>query len=332
MKLEDIRKRIRAARGEAPVDLILQNGKIVDVFSGVIAEKDVAVLDGVIVGIGVYGNGREIVDVKEKYVIPGLIDSHFHIESSMMTPRNLAASLLVHGSTTLISDPHEIANVMGLDGIRFLIAESSDLPFDIFYMAPSCVPATHLETSGAVLEASDLSQLMDEKRILGLAEVMNFPGILNGQEDLLEKVFLYRERILDGHCPGLSGKDLQAYVTAGMRSDHEISGFSEASEKLQSGMMIMVREGTSAKNLEAILPLVSEKNERRFCFVSDDLHPEDIGRRGHLDGILKKATALGLDKISAIRMATLNPAEHFGLKDRGALAPGIQSPTRLSGK
>ena len=311
--MKNFRKMIDAAKGDAPSDLILKGGSIVDVFSGEILQSDIAIFDGVIVGVGAYNKGREIVDVEGKWIVPGLIDGHFHVESSMMTPHELAASLLIHGTTTLVSDPHEIANVMGLEGVRFMIEESKRVPFDIFYMAPSCVPATHLETSGAVLKASDLMSLKDEKSVLGLAEVMNFPGILSGMEELLKKIVLFRDDVIDGHCPGLKGNDLQAYLTVGIRSDHEISEPSEAAEKLRSGMMIMIREGTSAKNLEAILPIVNKKNERRFCFVADDLHPEDIKRRGHLDYTLKKAVKKGLDTTSAIRMVTLNPSEYFGL-------------------
>jgi adenine deaminase len=327
--LKNLKKKIRAAKGEAPADLILKGGKVVNVFSGEILDNDVALLDGVIVGVGTYENGEKTVNVEGKWILPGFIDGHFHIESSMMRPQELAASLLVHGTTTLVSDPHEIANVMGLEGVRYMMKESSNIPFDIFYLAPSCVPATHLETSGGALKASELQILKDDKSVLGLAEVMNFPGVLECDDELLKKIIVYTGDIIDGHCPGLGGNNLQGYIAAGMRSDHEISEISEASEKLRSGMMIMIREGSSAKNLEDILPLVNEKNERRFCIVSDDLHAEDIKKRGHLDGTLKKAVGMGLDRITAIRMVTLNPSEYFGLKDRGAVAAGLKADLLL---
>ena len=243
----------------------------------------------------------------------------------MLAPKELGAALLVHGTTAIVSDPHEIANVLGLEGIRFMLQESSGIPFDIFFMAPSCVPATDLETAGADLGPSDLSELKDEPRILGLAEMMNFPGLLMGNKAVLEKIALFEDQILDGHCPLLSGQELQAYLSTGIRSDHETSNRAEGLEKVEAGMMLMIREGTSAKNLEEFLPLINSRNSRRFCFVSDDLHAEDIEKRGHLNFILKKAVHLGLDPVTAIQLVTLNPAEYFGLKDRGAIAPGYRA-------
>ncbi|UCF85838.1 MAG: adenine deaminase [Desulfobacteraceae bacterium] len=317
-----LKKRIFAARGEIPADLVLRGGRIVNVFSGEIQEKDVAIYDGVIVGVGAHYHGKEEVDLSGKWIVPGLIDGHFHIESSMLVPCELAAALLIHGTTTLIADPHEIANVMGLEGIRLMLRESSALPFDFFFMAPSCVPATHLETAGATLTASDLSALKEESRVLGLAEMMNFPGVLMGDEEVLDKIVLFRDHIVDGHCPLLIGHGLQAYLTAGIRSDHEATDRQEGREKVESGMMLMIREGTSAKDLEELLPLINNKNSHRFCFVSDDLHAEDILQRGHLDFTVKKAIQLGLDPVTAIKLVTLNPATYFGLKDRGAIAPG----------
>ena len=320
--VESLKKRIFAARGEIPADLVLKGAKIVNVFSGEIQEKDVGIYDGVIVGVGAHYHGKDEVDLSGKWIVPGLIDGHFHIESSMLAPRELASALLIHGTTTLIADPHEIANVMGLPGIHFMLKESNAIPFDIFFMAPSCVPATPLETAGATLTAADLSTLKNEPRILGLAEMMNFPGVLMGDEEVLEKIVLFRAQVVDGHCPLLGGHDLQAYLTAGIRSDHEATNPQEGLEKVESGMMLMVREGTSAKELEGLLPLINNKNSRRFCFVSDDLHAEDIQERGHLDFIVKKAIQQGLDPVTAVQLATLNPAQYFGLKDRGAIAPG----------
>ncbi len=321
---ETIRARILAARGDVPADLVLKGGRVVNVFSGEIQKGDVALYDGIIVGVGEKYRGREEIDLRGKWLAPGLIDGHLHIESSMLPPSRLAPELLVHGTTTIVSDPHEIANVLGPDGVRFMLDQSLSIPFDIYFMAPSCVPATHLETAGAALRASDLSELKDEPRVLGLAEMMNFPGVIMGDEEVLKKIALFKDRILDGHCPLLSGHDLQAYLTAGIGSDHETSGFAEGHEKLANGMMIMIREGTNAKNLAELLPLVNNRNARRFCIVSDDLHAEDIKRQGHLDATLKKAVRLGLDPVTAIQLVTLNPAEYFGLRDRGAIAPGYR--------
>ncbi len=320
-----LKKRILAARKEIPADLVLKNGRIINVFSGKIQKKDIAVFEDVIVGLGFNYKGKIEVDLGEKWVVPGLIDGHLHIESSMLCPSELAAALLIHGTTTIISDPHEIANVMGIEGIKFMLKESDQIPFDVYFLAPSCVPATTLETSGATLKASDLMLLKHEPRILGLAEMMNYPGVLMGNHDVLEKIELFQDKVLDGHCPSLTGNDLQAYISTGIRSDHEITSYPEGLEKLENGMIIMIREGTSAKNLEALLPLVDEKNARRFCLVSDDLHCQDIQQKGHLDSVAKKAIDLGLDPITAIQMVTLNPAEYFGLKDRGGIAPGYRA-------
>ena len=323
--IELLQQRIRAARGQIPAELVLKRGKVVNVFSGEILEKDVAIHQGRIVGIGEGYAGRQEVDAQGRFIVPGLIDGHMHVESTMLLPSRLAASLLVHGTTAIVSDPHEIANVMGLEGIRFLLKESEGLPFDLFFMAPSCVPATSLETSGASLEQEELLSLREEPRILGLAEVMNYPGVLDGDEKVLAKLLLFGARVIDGHAPSLVGRDLQAYCSAGIRSDHETSDFKEAEEKLRAGMMIMMREGTSAKNLEALVPLVKQKNSRRFCLVTDDLHPEDLLAKGHLDHVLRKAVRLGVEPLTAIQMVSLHPAEFFRLHDRGAIAPGYRA-------
>jgi adenine deaminase len=322
-ELLDLKTRIQAARREISAELVLKGGRVVNVFTGECQEGDVAIHNGLIVGVGPEYSGKEEVDLRDKWIVPGLIDGHFHIESSMLAPAQLAASLLVHGTTTIVSDPHEIANVMGREGIHLLLRESHSLPFDIFFMAPSCVPATQLETAGATLNAADLSILKEEPRVLGLAEVMDVPGVLSGNKDLLEKILLFKDEILDGHCPGLRGYDLQAYLAAGIRSDHEVTDWREGYEKIQSGMMLMIREGTSAKNLEELVPLVNIQSARRCCLVSDDLSAEDIWERGHLDFIIKKAIGLGLDPAVAVQLVTLSPAEYFGLKDRGAIAPGF---------
>ena len=318
-----LRKRIRAAQGLEPADVVLKAGRVVNVFSGEIRRADVAVCDGMIVGLGDSYTGEEEVDVSGRWVLPGLIDGHIHIESSMLTPAGFAEALVVHGTTTVVADPHEIANVAGLDGVRYMLRESRSLPFDIFFTAPSCVPATGLETAGAELDASDLAVLKEHPRVLGLAEVMNFPGLLAGDTSVLEKIDLFRCSILDGHCPSLTGRNLQGYRAAGIGSDHEATGLEEAKEKLDSGMFIMIREGTSARNMETLLPLVTQGTAHRFCFVSDDLHAEEIRRRGHLDFVLAKAVRLGMDPVTAVKLVTVNPAGYFGLRGRGAVAPGF---------
>jgi adenine deaminase len=325
ISVTSLKNRILAAKGEIPADLVLKQGKVVNLFSNAVDEADVAIYDGFIVGVGPEYHGREEIEVKGKWISPGLIDGHIHVESSMLLPSRLAAALLPHGTTTIIADPHEIANVMGTEGIRLLIEDSQSIPFDIFFMVPSCVPATPLETSGAKLGPGELKELGNEPRVLGLAEMMNYPGVLMGLPEILEKLILFQEGVIDGHGPSLSGNDLQAYLTAGIRSDHETSDRVEGMEKLKSGMMLMIREGSTTKNLEELLPLVTEANSRRFCFVADDLHPLDIRGRGHLDFMLRKAVELGLNPLTAIQLATLNPAEYFGLKDRGVVAPGYRA-------
>jgi adenine deaminase len=322
---DKLKDRILASRREIPADLVLKKARVLNVFSGTILECDVAVHDGVIVGLGPDYRGKEEIPLNGKWVSPGLIDGHIHIESSMLLPSCLAEALLPCGTTAIISDPHEIANVLGMEGIGFMIRESEALPLDVFFMAPSCVPATHLETSGARLDASELAQLKDEPRVLGLAEMMNYPGLLAGDESVLEKLILFEDRIIDGHAPSVRGYDLQAYLAAGIQSDHETSDPAEGMEKLQSGMMVMIREGTSARNLDDLLPLITEGNSRRFCFVSDDLHPQDIRSRGHLNFVMKRAIHLGLDPVTAVQLATLNPAQYFGLRGRGAVAPGYRA-------
>ena len=323
--MDTLKKRILAAKGEIPADLVLKGGHVVNVFSTRIERADVAICDGVIAGIGPEYRGKEEVDVQGKWIVPGLIDGHIHVESSMLPPSELARALLIHGTTSIVSDPHEIANVHGIEGIRFMIRDSDSIPFDIYFMAPSCVPATHLETAGARLMAEDLAVLKNESRILGLAEVMNFPGVVSGDDQILEKIRIFGDRVIDGHSPLLSGYDLQAYLSAGIGSDHECMKAEEALEKMEAGMMVMIREGSSAKNLKDLLPVVNEKNQSRFCLVSDDLHAEDIHSRGHLDFVLRKSVRLGLDPVAALRLATINPANYFRLYKKGALAPGRQA-------
>jgi adenine deaminase len=319
-----LQKLIKAARGEIPADLVLKGGRVVNVFSCEITETDLAVCDDTIVGLGRY-EGREIIDCRRRVLCPGFIEGHIHIESSMLVPHHLAPVLLPLGTTTLIADPHEIANVFGLKGIQFLLDDSVRLPLEIYLLAPSCVPATDLETAGAELTAKDLRPLRRNRRILGLAEVMNFPGVLEGRPDLIKKIAAFKKKVIDGHAPLLTGKDLCAYIAAGMRSDHETTRIDEAREKLALGMRVMIREGSQAKNLSDLRRLVTDCNARRCLLVSDDRHPEDLQQEGHLNFIVKKAIDLGIDPVSAIQMVTLNPAEHFGLSHLGALAPGYQA-------
>ncbi len=320
-----MRRRIRAARREEPSDLVLRQARVVNVFSGEVECRDVAVAEGRVVGLGEGYRGLQERDCTREWVVPGFIDGHLHIESSLLRPFHLAAALLPHGTTTLVADPHEIANVLGLEGVRFMLEDSRDLPLDMFFLAPSCVPATGLESAGASLSARDLAQLGAEQRVLGLAEVMNVPAVLAGDREMLEKLLLFKGGILDGHAPGLAGADLQAYLTAGIRSDHECTRRAEALEKLRGGMRILMRRGSTARNLAELLPLVNPATAGRFCIVSDDLHAEDILHSGHLNRAAREAVRMGLDPVTAVQLLTLNPAVHFGLSDRGAVAPGYRA-------
>lgn len=315
---------MKAARGAVPADLVLKGGRIVNVFSGRIEQADVAIQDGVIVGVGRY-SGKEEVDVSRYHLTPGFIDAHIHLESTMLHPAEFCRAVLPRGTTAVVADPHEIANVLGLPGIRFMLEATAGLPVDTFLMAPSCVPATHMETSGAELKASDLAELLSEPRVIGLAEVMNFPGVIQGMPEVLEKIERFSARPVDGHAPLVSGKDLCGYVLAGIGTDHECTTLEEGREKLARGMRILIREGSQAKNLAALWPLADDFGLRRVAFCTDDRHPDDLNEQGHLDHILRQAVGLGLDPVRAVVMATLNAAEAFGLKRRGALAPGYRA-------
>ncbi len=313
---------VAAARGAIPADLLLENGQIVNVFSGLIERATVAIYDGVIVGIGSGYQGVQTIDLAGAFVVPGLIDAHVHIESSLCTPPQFARAIVPHGVTTIVTDPHEIANVAGVPGIRYMAAASRGLPLGVFLMAPSCVPATHMETSGATLTAADLLPLLQDGTVHGLAEVMNFPGVINGDEDVLAKLAAFAGRSRDGHAPALRSQALNAYVAAGIGSEHECTTVAEAAEKLARGLYILIREATNAHNLHNLLPLVTPHNSRRICFCTDDRIPSDLLDQGSIDYMVRAAIAFGLDPVTAIRMATLNPVEWFGLHDRGAIAPG----------
>ena len=310
------------ARGDEPADLLLRDGRVVNVFTGEINEADVAISEDTIVGVGSGYEAEQVVDLRGSYVCPGLIDAHVHIESSMVTPPEFARGVLPRGTTTVVSDPHEIANVAGADGIRYMLDVSEGLPLTVLVNLPSSVPATHMATAGAELAAHDLASLVDLPRVIGLAEFMNVPGLVLGDPAALAKIEAFQHHLIDGHSPGLSGKWLQAYIGAGPGSDHECTTAKEMVEKLRLGMRVFLREATGAKNLRALLPAVTPRNSRRCGFCTDDRHPADLLDEGHIDYLLRLAISEGLDPVTAIRMATLNVAEWFQLRDRGAIAPG----------
>ena len=310
------------ARGDAPADLLLTGGRVINVFTGEIVATDVAIAGNHIVGVGPGYEAKEEVDLGGRYVCPGLIDAHVHIESSMVTPSQFARAVVVRGTTTAVTDPHEIGNVAGAEGIRYMLAASKGLPLTVYVNLPSCVPATHMGTAGATLTADDLVGLAGLPRIIGLAEFMNVPGAVLGLPDALEKLEAFQGSVIDGHAPAVSGKWLQAYAGAGPGSDHECTTGDEMLEKLRLGMYVFIRESTGARNLRALVPVITPSNARRCCFCSDDRHPADLLDEGHLDHLIRLAVAEGLDPITAIRMATLNAAEWFRLRDRGAVAPG----------
>ena len=316
-------ERIAAVRGETPADLILTNMRLVNVLSGEVYSTEIAIKDGVIVGVGEGYTGADTFDLGGRFVAPGLIDAHVHIESSLCTPPEFSRAVLTHGITTVITDPHEIANVHGLDGVQFMLDEAHRTPLNIFVMASSCVPATHLETSGASLDAANLASLLAYPEVIGLAEMMNYPGVLNGDPGVLDKIDAFEGHPIDGHCPNLRGKDLNAYIAAGIQSDHECTTVEEAHEKLRKGLVIFIREATNARNLRPLLPLITPENSRRICWCTDDRQPADLLDDGSIDYMIRVAVAEGsIDPITAIRMGTLNTAEYFGLHDRGAVAPG----------
>ena len=316
------RNLIRVARGEEAADLVLKNCRVVNTLAGVIEEADIAVLGDTIAGVGSYSNGRQIVDLKNAYVAPGLINGHTHIESSMLHPARYAEAVIPRGTLTVITDLHEIANVCGIEGIKFCMRWGRSLPLDMKFMAPSCVPATPLETSGASFSAEDIRALFLEPDVIGLGEVMNYPGVLAGAPDVLDKIAAAAGRPVDGHAPGVRGHDLDAYIAAGIMSDHECTTCEEAREKLCKGMHIMIREGSSEKNLEALLPLVTDLTYPRCLFVVDDRSAADLDAEGDIDHVVRKAIQLGLDPIRAIQLATINPARYFRLHDRGCISPG----------
>lgn len=317
-----IEELIRAGRGLSPADVVLRGGRLLNVYSGELYEADVAIAREHVVGIGPGYEGKEEISVKGLILLPGFIDGHLHIESSMVEVPQFARAVVPLGTTSVVTDPHEIANVMGIEGLRYMMESSKYNPLNVFFMLSSCVPSTELESAGSVLRAFDLFPFLQEKWVLGLAEVMNYPGVLNLDEDLLDKIKIAQEKRVDGHAPGLSGKDLNAYIAAGVASDHECTTREEAEEKLRAGMHIMIREGSAAKNLVDLLPLVNERNSRRFFFVTDDRNPHDLLEEGHINHVVRLAIGQGLDPVVAVQMATVNCAEYFGLRKLGAIAPG----------
>lgn len=318
-------RNIKIAKGEMKADLVIKNAKVVNVLSEEIYEADIAIAGDVIVGVGSGYSGEEEIDVNGAYVSPSFIDGHVHLESSMLMPAEFAKMVVPSGTTTVVADPHEISNVMGLQGISFMREASKNLPLDVYMTLPSCVPATSLETSGVDLNSYDLALLIDAPWVLGIAEMMNFPGVVNYDAGVLSKIKLGidKHKRVDGHAPHLSGKDLNAYVAAGVRSDHECTTPEEAIEKLRLGMYLMVREATGARDLEPLIPVLKELNTRKCMFVTDDRHPKHLAR--HISRMVKKAVSHGVDPIKAIQMASLNTAEYFNLTNLGAIAPGYKA-------
>ncbi len=320
--MSDISTLLAAARGDVPADLIIANGRVINVFTGEIESLDIAVHGGRVAGLGRDYAGATRIDVKGAFIAPGFIDAHVHIESSLCTPQQFAAGVVPRGVTTAIIDPHEIANVAGADGVRYMSERGRGLALELVTMAPSCVPATTLATSGGAISVDDLQSLRQSKVAHGLAEVMNYPGAVHGHDEMLAKLAAMAGRPIDGHCPNVVGKHLNAYVAAGIGSDHESVSVAEAREKLARGMYLLIREATNARNLDALLPLVDRYNSRRICFCTDDRTPGDLLNVGSIDYMVGRAIACGIDTVDAIRMATLNTAEWFGLRDIGAVAPG----------
>lgn len=314
---------IAVAAGREKADLVLKNAKYLNVFSNEFLCGDIAVANGLIAGVGKY-DGKTEIDVSGKLVLPSFIDAHIHLESSMVTPAEFAKAVVAHGTTTVITDPHEITNVMGIDGVEYMIQASQNLPIDVHFMMPSCVPATEIDESGAELDCKDIDLYLDNKKVLGLAEMMNYVGVINGDKNVLSKIVTSQahHKKIDGHAPELSGNDLNAYIAAGVYSDHECSTFENALEKLRKGQFIMIREGTAAHNLKALMPLLTQQYYSRCMFATDDKHPSDLLYGGHIDYIVKQALKNGADPIVALKTATHHAARYFLLNNKGAIASG----------
>lgn len=322
-KVRKKQRMVRAAMGQEKADLVLKNATYVNVFSNELCQGDIAVVGGLVVGMGDY-SGVEEVDVSSKIVVPGFIDAHIHLESSLVSPASFARAVVPHGTTTVITDPHEIANVCGVGGIDYMMAASRDLPLDVHFMLPSCVPAMDFEENGEKLSWRDINAYFDHPRVLGLAEMMNYPGVMYGDRATIEKIVVSQahHKKIDGHAPGLSGHALDAYISAGVYSDHECATFDNALEKLRKGQFIMIREGTAAQNLDALMPLLTEQYAHRCMFSTDDKHPYDLLNKGHIDYIVRKAIRNGADPILTIKVASHYAARYFLLNNKGAIAPG----------
>lgn len=324
--MNELKNLIKLSLNEIKPDLVLKRGNIINVFTNEIIKCDVAIDNGIIVGLGNYQGEKEI-DMNNKYIVPGFIDSHLHIESTMLTPGEFCKAVLPRGTTTVIADPHEIANICGLDGINYMLEESKSLPMDIFYMLPSCVPCTDFESSGAILKAKDLQSLINKNMILGLGEMMNYPGVISRNDEVLEKLKLTRDndKIIDGHGPHIKDKELNAYIISGVSTEHECATIEEMIERLRLGMYVMIREGSAAKNLKDLIKGVNKDNIYRCLLCSDDKHPQEIINKGHINHSVKLAINEGVDPIDAIKMVTINAATCYKLKNKGAIAPGYDA-------
>lgn len=326
-----LKRRIDVAAGRIPADVVIKNSKIIDVYNATIIEgKDIAIVDGYIAGIGEY-QGKKEVDAQNQYAAPGFIDGHIHIESAYVTPEEIGKLLVPHGATTIIADPHEIANVCGMEGMTYMLEASKRTKLDIKYMLPSCVPATPFEHAGAIIDAATMTEPMKNPQILGLGEFMNYPGVIGADDEVLNKllVAINEGKLIDGHSPGLAGNDLNAYVTAGIHTDHECSTVEEMMDRLSKGIYILLREGSACHNLRTLIKAVTLENSRRCLFCSDDRQPKTILELGHLDNSLRICVEEGIPPITAIQIASLNAAECFGLTDRGAIAPGLRADIAL---
>ncbi|MDL1966429.1 MAG: adenine deaminase [Candidatus Desulfofervidus auxilii] len=325
--MEDFTHLIAVAKGEVPADLLIKNARVVNVFIGKVFTSNVAIAGKYIAGIGNYQTGKRIIDAQNVYLIPGLMDAHIHLESTLLTPSAFARAVIPHGTTSIFIDPHEIANVLGIKGINYMLKATQNLPLNVFVLAPSCVPATNLETSGASITAEQIAKLLQHPRVVGLAEMMNFPGVINADKTVLAKIRATHEakKIIDGHAPLLRGKMLQAYIGVSIDSDHETTQLDEAIEKLGAGMWLMLRQGTAAKNLLTLLPAVNSFTVHRCLLCCDDKEPTDLQKQGHIDHLIKLAIKAGINPIWAIKMATINCAQRFGIKRLGAIAPGYRA-------
>ncbi len=318
-----MKDRIKCARGLKKSDLVIKNANVLNVFTEQLEKKDIAICDGYIVGLGEY-EGKIEIDAEGKVIVPGFIDGHVHLESSIVSPKQYCKAAVPHGTTAVVADPHEITNVLGKNGFNYILEASKGLPLDVYLMVPSCVPATPFDESGAEITHEDIQQLISKPSVIGLAEMMNFPGVLSGSLDVLSKISTATDlkKVVDGHAPRLSGKDLNAYIASGVRSDHECTTAEEAIEKISLGQWVMIREGTACKNLEALLPLFEKPYCDRCMLVTDDKHPGDLASEGHIDHIIRKAISLGANPVNAYKMASFNAAAYFGLNENGAISPG----------